>query len=306
MSVFLVTTDTCIVTGNTFEIIPPPNFVKYVNEVRPVGMHPWLYEIISPSVTITAQAGQGCGLSASIPDLDLITGIDIDCIGCTIARVADVAFEEGYRIPQDIPEMTTGFNEPFMQYGSIVSPLPVPTLTLPNPLIGYHSEKYFHDSEWIFGTFYETETEILKNNFTSVDLLRGWRKLNLEDIPVDDDQLTSEDFPGQYRQLDVNKIAVLDPALVETKGTDFFDQFEPEISLWVRMKPSLIELMRYQYIVTVTHICPPFKTVFTGKMDVVNNWTPTANRIGYWLDRAVGFLPPPPGVESLLPGVNDG
>ena len=305
MTVELITTPTCRVTGKTFELVPPPNYVKYVDEVRSVGIHPWLYEIISPAVTITAQAGVGCGLSGLVPDLDLITGISIECTGCGIQKIADVAYEEDYTIPQDIPEMTTGFNEPFMKYGSIAS-MPVPTLNLVNPLQGYHSEKYFHDSEWIFGTFYETETDILKNNFTSVDLLRGWRKINLEDIPVDNEQLTAEDFPGQYRQLEVNKLAVIDDTLVETKGTDFFDQFEREISLWVRMKPSLIEVMRYQYIVTVSHICPPFSTLFTGYMDVENNWTPTANRIGYWLDRAVGFLPPPIGIKSKLPGVNNG
>jgi len=301
MPVQLVTTPSCIVTGNTFKLVPAPNYVKYVEETRPMGIYPWLYEIINPSTVITAIGVGGCP-EPNFPEL--ITGIRIEGTGCSILKIADVAYEQGYPIPQNIPEMTQGFSEPFVEYGSIVS-APVPSLSLVNPLIGYYSEKYFHDSEWIFGTFYETETERLKNNFTSVDLLRGWRKMNLEDIPPEVDQLTSEDFPGQYRQLEVNKLAVLDPTLVETKGTDFFDQFEPEISLWVRMKPSLIELMQYQYLLTVTHTCPPFVTTFTGTMDVVNNWTPTANRIGYWLDRAVGFLPPPPGVESLLPGVND-
>ena len=301
MPVQLVTTPSCIVTGSTFQLVPAPNYVKYVEETRLMGVHPWLYEIINPSTVITAVGVGGCPADR-IPEL--ITGIRIEGTGCSILKIADVAYEQGYPIPQDIPEMTQGFNEPFVEYGSIVS-APVPSLSLFNPLIGYYSEKYFHDSEWIFGTFYETETDILKNNYTSVDLIRGYRKMNLEDVPPEVDQLTSEVFPGQYAQLDVNKLSVVDPLYVQTKGTDFFDQFEPEISLWVRMKPSLIELMQYRYIVTVTHTCPPYVTTFTGTMDVVNNWTPTANRIGYWLDRTVGFLPPPPGVESNLPGVND-
>ena len=301
MPVQLVTTPSCIVTGNTFKLVPAPNYVKYLEETRPMGEYPWLYEIINPSTVITAIGVGGCP-PPKVPEL--ITGIRIEGTGCSILKIADVAYEQGYPIPQNIPEMTQGFNEPFVEYGSITSP-PVPSLSLVNPLIGYYSEKYFHDSEWIFGTFYETETDILKNNYTSVDLIRGYRKMNLEDVPPEVDQLTSEVFPGQYAQLDVNKLAPLDPLYVQTKGTDFFDQFEPEISLWVRMKPSLIELMQYQYLLTVTHTCPPYVTTFTGTMDVVNNWTPTANRIGYWLDRTVGFLPPPPGVKSNLPGVND-
>ena len=301
MPVQLVTTPSCIVTGNTFKLVPAPNYVKYLEETRPMGEYPWLYEIINPSTVITAIGVGGCP-PPKLPEL--ITGIRIEGTGCSILKIADVAYEQGYPRPQNIPEMTQGFNEPFVEYGSITSP-PVPSLSLVNPLIGYYSEKYFHDSEWIFGTFYETETDILKNNYTSVDLIRGYRKMNLEDVPPEVDQLTSEVFPGQYAQLDVNKLAPLDPLYVQTKGTDFFDQFEPEISLWVRMKPSLIELMQYRYLLTVTHTCPPYVTTFTGTMDVVNNWTPTANRIGYWLDRTVGFLPPPPGVKSNLPGVND-
>ena len=302
MPVSLVPTPSCLVTGATFSLVPAPNYVNYVEETRLTGPMPWLYEVINPSTLITAVATGGCP-DPVLPEF--ITGISIDKVGCSILKIADVAYEQGYTIPQNLPSMTAGFSEPFVNYGKIVSG-PVKTLSLANPLIGYYSEKYFHDSEWIFGTFYETETEILKNNYTSVDLINGYRKMNLEDVPPETDQLTTKTFKGiKFSQLDVNQLAVTNPSYVITKGNDFFDQFEPEISLWVRMKPSLIEVMRYTYIVTVTHTCPPFVTQFNGFMDVENNWTPTANRIGYWLDRAVGFLPPPPGVKSNLPGVND-
>ena len=80
---------------------------------------------------ITAIGVGGCP-SPNFPEL--ITGIRIEGTGCSILKIADVAYEQGYPIPQNIPEMTQGFDEPFVEYGSIVS-APVPSLSLVNPLI---------------------------------------------------------------------------------------------------------------------------------------------------------------------------
>jgi len=291
-----------------FVFNPAPNTVLYQEDPR-IGPHPNIYELISPSMRVDVVATGGCP-DPKIPEL--ITGIFVRPghghptaagPGCTIDTMIDLAPE---KIP-DIPEMlmSNGFNEPYMEYGSISSP-PVRALSLPSPLIGYISEKYFYDAEFIYATYYDPYGDpipeyfplIKQNRMTAITLLNGKRSKLFSEFDSDLSEVTDAMF-GTGAPIPLNVItdeSELIPNLTgvqNTYGNDYLRDIIPEASFWVKFKPSFIKTMIFYYTIVVTHTCPPFVTTFFGQMTVHNGWTPFANRLAYYIDNQVGFLETP-------------
>lgn len=291
------------VVGDFF-LNPAPQVPLFQDTMR-MGPYPMLYENINPSMAITVSGGEGCP-AGTIPDF--ITSITLipgqnngGGKGNTIVQLADIADKPVKDIPQFL--MGAGWSEPRMSYGSISGF--APTLTLVAPLRGYYGEKYFYDAEYIYASYYRNSPEfnpadpskkvsILDvNRLTAVSLLEGRRILEFKDIPKNISQIETEYFPKQGIPIDLEDVTPKDQTLALTVGSDYLQRLIPEISSWVKWKPSFIEIMRYYYTLVVTHTCPPFVTTFEGSMLVQNNWTPAANRLSYYIERQRGFLDDP-------------
>lgn len=301
MPVKIIPSPEVIVTGNTFLLKPSPGIPVFGDYVR-TGVMPLLYENINPGLSITVTGGEGCP-PGTIPDfitsITLVPGQNNGTgQGNTIVSVIDLA--DG-PIP-DIPEfnMAAGWSEPRISYGTIAGF--APTLTLVSPLTGYYGEKYFYDAEYIYASYYRNSpefdplsedfatSETRVNRLTAVSLLDGKRSLKFEDIPKDIDQISIDLFPKTGIPIVLENITPSDESAALKYGSDYLQALIPEISSWVKWRPSFIEVMRYYYTLVVTHTCPPFVTTFEGSMLVENNWTPAANRLSYYIDQQVGFL----------------
>lgn len=289
-----------------FVLNPLPTVPLYQDTPR-IAPNPILYETINPAMTIVVQAVGGCPVDL-IPNL--ITSVTLvpgqgpaggTGSGCNIIALSEIAD----RPVTDIPEflMSSGFLEPSMAYGTIIGP-PAPTMALVAPLKGFYGEKYFYDAEYIYASYYRNSPALdpvsgtiapnapinLQNRLTSVSLLEGRKQLLFDAVPEDIEKITNEIFTIPGTTLTLEGIAPFDPAAVLTYGSDYLQSLVPEISSWVKWKPSFIEIMQYNYTLIVTHTCPPFVTTFQGYMYVQNNWTPAANRLSYYIGLQNGFL----------------
>ena len=315
MPVAIVPNPKVLVTGSNFVLLPAPTVPLFQDTTR-LGPNPVLYENIDPSLAITVTGGEGCP-AGTIPDF--ITSVTLvpgqnngGGKGNTIISLVEIADKPVKDIPQF--SMGAGWSEPRMSYGTIAGF--APTLTLVAPLRGYYGEKYFYDAEYIYASYYQNTPEfsgsfydeISKgvvpdvNRLVAISLLEGRRFLEFKDIPKDIDQIETQYFPKQGIPIQLEDVTPKDETLALTEGSDYLAGFIPEISSWVKWKPSFIEIMRYYYTLVVTHTCPPFVTTFEGSMLVQNNWTPAANRLSYYIDRQVGFLDTPNG-EFIPPPI---
>ena len=317
MPVTIVPTPEVLVSGSGFVLKPNPT-VPLFQDMPRMGLNPILYENISPSMTITVQGGEGCP-TGIIPDL--ITSVTLvpgqgpsgtTGIGNNIVSLVPIAD----RPVPDIPDfaMSKGWVEPRITYGSVAGF--APTLSLVAPLKGYYGEKYFYDAEYIYASYYANSPEFLGgfyesiasgavpdvNRLTAVSLLLGRRFLELGKIPEGITEITTDLFPGPAIPIRLEDLAPITEGDVLTEGSDYLAALIPEISSWVKWRPSFIEIMQYHYTLVVTHTCPPFVTTFPGTMLVQNNWTPAANRLAYYIDRQVGFLDTPTG-DFVVEGV---
>ena len=290
--------------GGAFTLNPNPTVPLYQTTPRNAA-NPILYETISPTMTITVQGVGGCPpgvLPELITSITLVpgTGTGATGPGCNIVALADIAD----RPVNDIPEfLLPAFQEPSMTYGTVFGP-PSPTMALVAPLRGFYGEKYFYDAEYMYASYFRNSPAFdpvsgtiapnapirKQNRLTSVSLLRGKKQLPFDKIPEDIDQITDEMFPGPGTPINFNSFVPLDPASAITTGNDYFTTLVPEVSSWVKWKPSFISVMRYTYTLIVTHTCPPFVTTIPGTMLVQNNWTPAANRLTYYIALQKGFL----------------
>lgn len=309
MPVEIVPNQEVLVTGDTFVLNPIPS-VPLFQDMPRMGPNPILYETINPGLTITVQAAGGCPLPAFpelITSITLVPGQGASGgtgFGNNIVSLIDIADKP---VP-DIPDfrMSRGWVEPRMSYGNIVSP-PVPTLALTAPLRGYYGEKYFYDAEYIYASYYRNAPEFTGafydeiatgsvpdvNRLVAISLLEGRRFLEFGKIPEGITEIETDLFPGPSIPIPLESLSPIDEGSVLTEGSDYLASFIPEISSWVKWRPSFIEIMKYNYTLVVTHTCPPFVTTFQGYMLVQNNWTPAANRLSYYIDRQVGFLDDP-------------
>lgn len=305
------------VGANAFVMKPLPT-VPLFQDMPRMGPNPMLYENINPGMTITVTGGEGCPpgvLPDFITSITLVPGqgpTGNSGIGNNIVSLVPIAD----RPVPDIPDfaMSRGWVEPRITYGTIAGF--APTLTLTAPLKGYYGEKYFYDAEYIYASYYANSPELLGdfyetiaggavpdvNRLTAVSLLEGRKFLELGKIPEGITEITTDIFPPPAIPIRLEDLAPITEGDVLTEGSDYLAALIPEISSWVKWRPSFIEIMQYHYTLIVTHTCPPFVTTFSGTMLVQNNWTPAANRLSYYIDKQVGFLDTPTG-EFVVPGV---
>jgi hypothetical protein len=296
-TVTLTPNEEVLVSGTTFTLKPTATKPLYSAEVRS-GLDPVLYETINPSLSIEVVAA---GICPPIPPgtPNLITGISLSA-GQSFASGKGCSILEGPVGVTDLPEFSLPlFNEPQMEYGSITFPPPgVPTGILVAPLKGYYSEKYFYDQEYIFSTYYETQTPSRFDKLTYVDLINGNKTIPLTELTellakADNGRINKNLFPGDGKNVLLNSIANDDSELVVTSGNQLIEGLTADVSAWIKMKPSEIVKMTYYYVLTVTHTCPPYITRFYGSMVVNNNWDPVQKRLAYYLNKATGIIPDP-------------
>ena len=246
------------------------------------GPIPWLYETINPGLTITITTGTGmCG---PVPDLILSAEIypgttEGGGIGCSVA-VGGVG---------NIPEFALpGFNAPLMKYGKYPGN-GTQTLPMINPLIGMYTEKYFWDQEYIWATYYENTDDVKVNKLEYLDLIKGnrFRPIDLNDEKLK--RITKDDFTKIGDPIDFNTITIDDVKDAETIGPPYLDRITKDVTAWVKYKPSFIQVMRYYYVIRVTHACPPFVSYLYGHMDISNNWSLYGPRLEYYIEKGVGF-----------------
>lgn len=282
-----------LVTGpTTFELRPSPGTLLYTTppKVREDN-HVSVYETLSDLLTIECVA---TGIAPPIPpgtphvilSMTMSPGLAIGSgPGCTIITSTGAT---------DIPEMQLPvFAEPNIIYGSATYGSGVPTAVLPKALSGFYSEKYFHDQEYIFATYYGTQAPNRVDKYTLVDLINGNKTLTREQFNLLPEQgrIIASMFPGAGTPVQFLGLSVDDATDVLASGTEYLDSITNDVSAWIKFKPSEISVIRYYLTLTVTTNCPPFTHVFTGHIDVNNNWDPVQNRLGYYLNKGVGILP---------------
>lgn len=283
-----------LVTGTTFELKPTPGAVLYSEEPRS-GVDPILYETITPTPITVVAAGICPPIPPGTPNLitsvTLTPGTEIGGgTGCTVLQGA----------VGDIPEMKLPFfSEPTMQYGTVTFPAPgVPTAVLPSPLIGYYSEKYFYDQEYIFAQYFKKQLPPNRvDKMVLIDLINGNKEVTIAELDTiladaDNGRILPSMFTKKVKSLTFGSLANSDPGNVLTSGNQFLEAATREVTAWIKMKPSEIQKMQYNYVLTVTHTCPPYITRFYGKMVVNNNWDPIQSRLQYYLNKATGLLDP--------------
>jgi hypothetical protein len=283
-----------VTSPTTFELRPTPTTPLY-SETPRTGLYPWLYETINPALSIECVAAGVCP-GATVVQPELITGMTLTPghavgtgPGCSIL-VGPVS---------NIPEMQLPlFAEPSITYGSIAYPTPVPVGTLLKPLTGYYSERYFYDAEYIFATYYATQTPSRVDKMTLIDPLVGKKTIPLTELSAiltkaDNGRINKTMFPGEAVLIPQQSLYVDDPATVITSGNPYLEGATADVSAWIKFKPSEIEQMIYYYTLTVTHTCPPFITRFYGTMTVQNNWNAVQKRLQYYLNKAQGIIPDP-------------
>jgi hypothetical protein len=296
-AVTLTPNEEVLVSGTTFTLKPTATKPLYSTEVRS-GLDPVLYETINPSLSIEVVAA---GICPPIPPgtPNLITSITLTP-GTTFAAGKGCSILQGPVGVTDLEQFNMPlFNEPSMQYGTITFPPPgVPVGTLVAPLKGYYSEKYFYDQEYIFATYYQTQTPSRFDKLTYVDLINGNKTIPLNELTgilakQDTGRITSKTFPGSPKTVLFQSIANDDQEAVVTSGNALIEGLTTDVSAWIKMKPSEIVKMTYYYVLTVTHTCPPYITRFYGSMVVNNNWDPVQKRLQYYLNKATGIIPDP-------------
>ena len=283
-----------VTSPTTFELRPTPTTPLY-SETPRTGEYPWLYETINPALSIECVAA---GICPPIPPgtPNLITGMTLTPghavgtgPGCSIL-VGPVS---------NIPEMQLPlFAEPSISYGSMTYGAGVPTATLIAPLTGYYSERYFYDAEYIFATYYATQTPSRTDKMTLIDPLVGKKTIPLTELTeilekADNGRINKSMFPGEGVSIPQQSLQVDDPATVITSGNPYLEGATTDVSAWIKFKPSEIEQMIYYYTLTVTHTCPPYITRFYGTMTVQNNWNAVQQRLQYYLNKAQGIIPDP-------------
>lgn len=301
MPVLVVPNDEVLLGGTSFTLNPAPTVPLYQDTPR-FGVNPILYETISPTMTLTVQGGDCGGVPELITSLSLVpgSGSGNSGSGCNIVSLANIAD----RPVNDIPEfLLPAFDEPSMRYGTVAGAAST-TMSLVAPLRGFYGEKYFYDAEYMYASYFKNSPALDpasgkiapnapiedKNRLASVSLLGGKKQLLFDDLPEDAEQITDDMFPSPGIPIDFTNFVPLDPSEVLTTGNDYFMSLVPEVSSWVKWKPSFISVMRYNYTLVVTHTCPPFVTYIPGSMLVANNWTPAANRLTYYIALQNGYL----------------
>jgi len=284
-----------LTTGvNAFELKPTPGTVLYSEQPRS-GLEPILYETISPTPITVVAAGICPPIPPGVPNLILSmtltpgTGVAAGA-GCTILQ-GPVGNLPEYNLPM--------FSEPQMQYGTVTFPAPgVATAVLPTPLIGYYSEKYFYDQEYIFAQYFKRQLPPNRvDKLVLIDQINGNKEIPVTQLRTqlagaDNGRITAASFTKKLKDIPFSALSNMDPANVLTGGSQFLDAATSEVSSWIKMKPSEIQKMQYNYTLTVVHTCPPYQTKFYGKMVVNNNWGPIQSRIQYYLNKGVGLLDP--------------
>ena len=283
-----------VTSPTTFELRPTPTTPLY-SETPRTGLYPWVYETINPALSIECVATGVCP-GGTVVQPELITGMTLTPghavgtgPGCSIL-VGPVS---------NIPEMQLPlFAEPQIAYGSIAYPTPVPVGTLLAPLTGYYSERYFYDAEYIFATYYATQTPTRVDKMTYIAPLEGKKTIPLTELTeilakADNGRINKSMFPGEGVSIPQQSLQVDDPATVITSGNPYLEGATADVSAWIKFKPSEIEQMIYYYTLTVTHTCPPFITRFYGTMTVNNNWNAVQQRLQYYLNKAQGIIPDP-------------
>ncbi len=283
-----------LVTGNAFELKPTPGVVLYSEQPRS-GLDPILYETITPTPITVVAAGICAPIPPGIPNL--ITSVVLTA-GTGIATGAGCTILQG-PVPNLPDYLLPKFSEPTMQYGTVTFPPPgVPTAVLPTPLIGYYSEKYFYDQEYIFAQYFKKQLPPNRvDKLVLVDMINGNKELPVAVLDAlladaDSGRILPEMFTKKIKDVPFSALSNSDPSSVLTAGNQFLEAATTEVTAWIKMKPSEIQKMQYNYTLTVTHTCPPYITTFVGKMVVNNNWTPVQSRLQYYLNKAIGLLDP--------------
>lgn len=272
--------------GGMWEILPPPGAPVVAGAGR-TGTKLSIYETVMP-VTITAQGNLVCPggtpFSPTQPSPELIKKVRIDP-GTSLPNsgkgVTVLLSRGGVR---DIPEMTCPvFRETYLQYGMIAGL--APTLVLTPPITGYVSEKYLYDQEAGFSELYKgSQVPSTKDNLRASTFQGGtgtvkspgfkrYQRVTTKSVPGSGTLSVSQNTPVPGSELTIGSSAIQGAAAKSNY-------------MW-SMRPSLIQVLRFFYTITVESTCPPFIFYFPAYMDVENNWLPHTKRVEYYLNKQV-------------------
>jgi len=275
--------------GGMWQILPPPKPGRF--GISRVGINVNIYESIG-GVPITAEGTLVCPggtpFSPVQPSPELITGITVTPGSIPNRQGAGVTVLSGGA--GNIPEMVMPiYSEPYIVYGTI-GPVPgSPILVLPVSLMGYVTEKYFHDGEAGFSELYVGDTTPnTRDNVRGGARMGGVRTVKTPAFKRDK-KITVKQLPGSGT-LPISSSQVT-PETAINIGSPTTQQAAANSSYVWSMKPSLIRTERLFFTITVTSTCPPYVWYFPAYMDVDNNWNPHQRRIEYRINRQKRALP---------------
>lgn len=241
-------------------MLPPPGpFV--LPDMRREGVNLNIYETAGV-VNVTAQANLVCPGGTpgpSQPSPELITGISI-----SINPPGVIVLKGGV---STIPEMADGSDA--VTFGSISAAPGVTTLVLPIPLIGNYTEKWLYDGEAGFIESYKgLEVPIAQDNVRSSSFFSGQGRVKPISQKMRTEPLIARKIPGSG----VRNYAYQNSVGRELYGPIGHDLAQQNSNYMWSYRPSLIQTLRYHYLITVTSTCPPYIWTFPAYIDVDNNW----------------------------------
>lgn len=272
--------------GGLWEILPAPGS-SLIGAPR-AGTKLTIYENITP-VVITAQGNLICPggtpFSPVQPSPELITGIRIDP-GTGAPNVGKgVTVLQSRGGVRDIPEMTCPVFKENIVYNQINSP-PIPTLVLTPAITGFVSEKYLYDGDFGFSKLSKGETvPLTTDKLTGGTMIQGTGSVVSPGFKRNK-KVTTRNLPGGTGAGNLN--AYVPPAgAAVTVGSSAIEKAAGGSNYMWSMKPSLITVLRFFYVITVTSTCPPYTWTFPAYMDVENNWVAHSKRVQYRINRQV-------------------
>lgn len=247
--------------GSSWKMLPAPGpFVLPL--MKREGQEINIYETAG-LVNVTAQANLVCPGGTpgpSQPSPELITGISI-----SVAPPGVIVLKGG--VPT-IPDMLAGTDTVSM--GSISAAPGVTTLVLPLPIIGNYSEKWMYDAEAGFIESYKgLEVPLAQDNVRSSSYISGQGRVRPISPKMRSEPLVARKIPGSGRA----SANTQTPDVGRAKyGPSAHDIAQAGSNYMWSYRPSLIQTLRYHYLITVTSTCPPYTWLFPAYVDVDNNW----------------------------------
>ena len=182
------------------------------------------------------------------------------------------------------------FSAPFVTYNTIAGM--APTLTLPQAINGYYTEKYLWDAGIAFSEMHMgSEAEVMPLDNIRAVSRGGYGVIKPISNKIRRKRLKVKDIPRQTNVLPVDTLFPKTLPEATRFGPPYYEKAAAGSNYLIGHPPSLIRILRFFFTIRVTTTCPPYVYLFSAHLDVENNWDHHKKRVEYRVAR--NRNPPP-------------